>query len=68
MIYSASFARLRDEGFTNRFLLNRQLLFAVVGVVAAGVVAAVPYRRFRTWSVALYGAGIVLLVVPRRRG
>lgn len=62
MIYSASFARLRDEGFTNRFLLNRQLLFAVVGVVAAGVVAAVPYRRFRAWSVALYGAGIVLLV------
>lgn len=62
MIYSASFARLREEGFTNRFLLNRQMLFAVLGVVAAGVVAAVPYRRLRTWSVALYGIGVTLLI------
>ena len=61
MIYSASFARLRDEGFTNRFLLNRQVLFAGLGVAAAVIVAAIPYRRIRAWSGALYGIGIVLL-------
>ncbi|HEX9697120.1 MAG TPA: rod shape-determining protein RodA [Actinomycetota bacterium] len=62
MIYSASFARLRDEGFTNQFLLNRQLLFAGIGVLAGGIAAAIPYRRLRTWAGALYGVGVVLLV------
>lgn len=62
MIYSASSARLKDEGITAQFLMNRQLLFAGLGLVACMLTTAVPYRRFRGLSLGLYGLGIVLLV------
>lgn len=62
MIYSASFARLRDEGFTNEFLMNRQVLFAGLGVVACVITAAIPYRRYRSWAGAMYGVGVLMLI------
>ncbi len=61
-IYSASFGRLKDQGFSSRFLMNRHILFALIGVAVAAVVAAIPYRRLRGWSAAVYGLGAVLLV------
>lgn len=40
----------------------KQLLFIVLGIIAAAVVVAVDYRHFRDWAPFIYGAGLALLV------
>jgi rod shape determining protein RodA len=62
MVYSASFARLRDQGFPQRYLLDRQITFAAVGILVAFGLTLVSYRRFRTWSLAGYAIALALLV------
>ncbi|GAC1418356.1 MAG: rod shape-determining protein RodA [Actinomycetota bacterium] len=62
MIYSASFSRLQDQGLPRQFFMNRQILFLILGCVAAAVAAEIPYRRFRSWSGFIYGAGFLLLL------
>ena len=62
MIYSASFARLRDAGFTPTTLLGRQLVFIVGGMVVMVVFAAVPYRRLRPWAPLVYIVSLGLLL------
>ena len=63
MVYSATFAHLKEEGFSPRFFLDRQVIFSVVGVVGMGVLASISYRRLRAWSGLGYAGALVLLIV-----
>ncbi|HET8930160.1 MAG TPA: rod shape-determining protein RodA, partial [Acidimicrobiales bacterium] len=40
----------------------KQLLFVVLGIVAAAIVVAIDYRHFRDWAPFIYGAGLALLL------
>lgn len=41
----------------------KQLLYIVLGIIAAGIVVAIDYRHFRDWAPFIYGAGLVMLVL-----
>jgi rod shape determining protein RodA len=62
MVYSASAARLRAQGVSPRYLLNRQVTFSLIGLAVMVVVATFNYRRLRTWAFPLYLAGLAMLV------
>jgi rod shape determining protein RodA len=62
MIYSASFARLRDAGYGPSTLLTRQIAFIAVGFFVMIVFAAVPYRRLRPWAPLVYLGSVALLL------
>ncbi|MHB8513186.1 MAG: rod shape-determining protein RodA [Actinomycetota bacterium] len=62
MIYSASFSRLQDAGSPKDLLMNRQILFLILGTIAGVAAAVIPYRRFRSWSAWIYGIGFLLLI------
>ncbi len=62
MIYSASFARLRDDGFGAGMFLSRQAVFVALGVFIMIGFATVPYRRLRPWAPAAYLASLGLLI------
>jgi rod shape determining protein RodA len=62
MIYSASYARLRDSGFGPTTLLSRQIAFVALGFLVMIVFAVVPYRRLRPWAPLVYVVSLVLLV------
>jgi rod shape determining protein RodA len=61
MIYSASFARLRDAGFGESTFAFRQIAFGVVGVVTMVFAAAIPYRRLRPWAPLAYVVSLLAL-------
>ncbi|MCA1832220.1 MAG: rod shape-determining protein RodA [Actinomycetota bacterium] len=62
MIYSASFASLRDAGLSQTSLVVRQVTFAVAGLVTMILFAAVPYRRLRPWAPLVYIVSLFLLL------
>src|SRR5438445_9919691 len=62
MVYSASSARLRAQGISPKYLLNRQVAFSLIGLGLMIVVATFNYRRLRAWAFPLYAAGLVLLI------
>ena len=62
MVYSASSARLRAQGISPRYLLNRQVTFSLIGLAVMVVVATFNYRRLRAWAFPLYLAGLAMLV------
>jgi rod shape determining protein RodA len=62
MVYSASSARLRAQGISPRYLLNRQVTFSLIGIGLMIVVATFNYRRLRAWAFPLYVAGLALLI------
>ncbi|MFA5891254.1 MAG: rod shape-determining protein RodA [Actinomycetota bacterium] len=61
MVYSASFRRLENDGLSPRYLLNRQLMFSLLGVVVMVVMASFSYRRLKTWGPAAYVGGVLAL-------
>ena len=61
MVYSAT--RGNDPELYDRAYLNRQLHFAVVGVVAMATAAYFPYRRVRDWVPAVFWGGMFLLLL-----
>ena len=61
LIYSAT--RGIDPDLYSTFHLQRQSLFAIVGALMGGVVAAVDYRRFRSLTWPLYGATLLVLLL-----
>ncbi|MGZ4142287.1 MAG: FtsW/RodA/SpoVE family cell cycle protein, partial [Actinomycetota bacterium] len=61
MVYSASAARLENQGVSPRYLLNRQTTFSLVGIGLMVLVATFNYRRLRAWAAAIYVLGIGLL-------
>lgn len=63
MMYSASYARaLKDTGNAQYYFI-RQLVFAVIGIVAMFAASLYPYERMRRWSLPVYGGSAFLLVV-----
>ena len=62
MVYSASSARLRAQGTSPQYLLNRQMTFSLIGIGMMVVVATFNYRRLRAWTFPLYFAGLALLI------
>ncbi len=40
----------------------KQLLYVVIGIVAAAIIVAIDYRHFRDWAPFIYGAGLALLL------
>ncbi len=62
MVYSASSARLRAQGASPQYLLNRQMTFSLIGIGVMVVVATFNYRRLRAWAFPLYFAGLALLI------
>jgi len=62
MVYSASSSRLRNEGLSPRYLLNRQMTFSLIGLGVMVVVATFNYRRLRAWAFPLYLGGLALLI------
>ena len=62
MVYSASSSRLKDQGLSPRYLLNRQMTFSLIGLAVMVVVATFNYRRLRAWAFPLYLGGLALLI------
>src|SRR6266436_4751617 len=62
MVYSASSARLRAQGVSPRYLLNRQVTFSLIGLGLMVVVATFNYRRLRAWAFPMYVGGLALLI------
>jgi cell division protein FtsW len=62
MLYSASSAISRQTHGTDYFYLQRQAIFAVLGICALMVGRYFPYRWYRSLSYPLLGAAIVMLV------
>jgi rod shape determining protein RodA len=62
MVYSATFARLKAESLPPRYYLDRQAIFAVVGIVAMTVLALFSYRRLKAWAWLAYGVAVMLLI------
>ena len=61
LIYSAT--RGIDEDAYNRFYMERQSLFAVVGTVLGAVAAVVDYRRLRSVVWPIYGLTLLALAL-----
>ncbi|HEX9774714.1 MAG TPA: rod shape-determining protein RodA [Actinomycetota bacterium] len=67
MVWSASSARLRDQGLPEDFLFQRQLVFSAVGFGVMVVAATFSYRRLKAWGPLLYVGGLAtlgLVLVP----
>jgi rod shape determining protein RodA len=62
MVYSATYARLEDNGLPPRYYLDRQLIFAAVGVIAMGVLAVFSYRKLKAWAWLGYAVALILLI------
>jgi rod shape determining protein RodA len=62
MVYSSTRGPLERAGIRPEYYLYKQITFIIIGVVAMLVVAAVDYRRLRSWAPLLYGISVFLLV------
>jgi rod shape determining protein RodA len=62
MIYSSSKTRLKSEGLSQLYYVERQSIAIVIGIVAMAVVLAIDYRRIRDMWVLIYVAVLPLLI------
>ena len=62
MVYSATYANLRDNSSPQGYYLDRQLVFIAVGFVGMLVLALFSYRRLKAWAWLAYFAAVVMLV------
>jgi len=62
MIYSSSRTRLKNQGMSQLYYVERQGLAIVLGVVAMAIVLAIDYRRLRDLWAPIYLAAIAVLV------
>jgi rod shape determining protein RodA len=62
MIYSSSRNRLKSQGLSQLYYVERQGLAIVLGVVAMAIVLAIDYRRLRDLWAPIYLAALVVLV------
>lgn len=63
MIYSASRSRLKAQGISSTYFLERQVAFIIVGLVLMFVVMSIDYRKMRDVSPIIYIAVVGLLVL-----
>ena len=62
MIYSASAIRAQERFGDPYHFLKRQMLWAVVGLIALIWVLGLDYRRLSRWAPFLYGTSLLLLI------
>ncbi len=63
MLFSASYAYAFYNKGNSFYYIERQLLFAVMGIAAMLVVSQVNYKILQKYSLLLYAAAIVLLII-----
>lgn len=62
MVSSASSYYALNMWGTSNYLLIRQLVFAVIGVVAMLIISKIDYRIYKRWSYLGYGVALILLL------
>lgn len=62
MVSSASSYYALNMWGTSNYLLIRQLVFAVIGVVAMIIISKIDYRIYKRWSYLGYGVALILLL------
>lgn len=62
MVSSASSYHALSTYNNSNYLLTRQLIFALAGVVAMFVISRIDYKVFAKWSYIFYGISLLLLV------
>ncbi len=62
MIYSSSRTRLKSQGLTQLYYVERQGLAVVLGIVAMAIVLLVDYRRLRDLWLPIYIGALAVLV------
>lgn len=62
MVSSASSYHALSTYNNSSYLLTRQLIFALAGVVAMFIISRIDYRLFSKWSYVFYGIALVLLI------
>lgn len=62
MVSSASSYHALSTYNNSSYLLTRQLIFALAGVVAMFIISRIDYRVFSKWSYVFYGIALVLLI------
>ena len=60
MVYTVTRDPLQAAGLSPQYYLKKQAIFMVAGVVVMAAVAAIDYRRYRDWALAIYGLTIWL--------
>lgn len=63
MVFSASYPYALSKTGDGLFYIKKQVVFALLGVVAMVGVSFIPYRFYRDFSWAIYGVACVLLVL-----
>ena len=63
MVSSASSYYALSTWGTSNYLLIRQLIFAIIGVIAMIVISRIDYRRYKRLSFWGYGIALVLLIL-----
>lgn len=63
MMFSASYPSALNEYGDSFYFIKRQLIFAVIGVVAMLVASRVPFQILHRFALLLYGFSLVLLVI-----
>jgi rod shape determining protein RodA len=62
MVYTATRDQLQAAGLSPTYYLKKQAVFMAAGVVVMLAVAAIDYRRYRDWAVAIYGLSLLMLM------
>ncbi|MGI9604530.1 MAG: FtsW/RodA/SpoVE family cell cycle protein [Acidimicrobiales bacterium] len=62
VVFSATRGVVSGDDLPDTTVLQKQIIFAVVGLVGAGVVASIDYRKARAFVPIAYAAALVLLV------
>jgi rod shape determining protein RodA len=63
MVFSASRRKLEEQGFDEKFLLQRQILYVVLGVAAMAIMTVIDYRFFRDRAAMIYPFTVALLLL-----
>jgi cell division protein FtsW len=63
MVYSASWSYSMKTAGTVHYVLNRQIIWVLLGLVAAAVLSFIDYRRFQRWVLPMMAVTIGLLVL-----
>ncbi len=62
MVYSASYRKLEAAGASPDYLLERQLMWAAIGLVVLAAVVLLDYRRYQGWAPLMYAAALLAFV------
>ena len=62
MVYSATFSGLEANGLPPRYYLDRQMIFALVGVIGMTALALFGYRKLKAWAWLAWSVTVLLLV------